>query len=180
MLRVLARTGALTFEEAYKISKYVCRGADLNKDSKLDFGEYFTAQEKLITFDQYTKHLKERDGIGIAERDESHKQHVDYLQAKEVWSKEVIPLLARRQSRGVRNFRDLASFGELPDGDEKPAKDDEESRADRETASILSPESAMSSIPGAVMPSNPIRLEPEAAHSANPERLASEQWASGR
>ena len=70
LLRALARTGALTFEEAYKISKFVLRHAGTNKNTKLDFAEYFTAHESLMTFSEYTKHIRDLDGVGIAAENE--------------------------------------------------------------------------------------------------------------
>ena len=107
LLRALARTGALTFEEAYKISKFVLRHAGTNKNTKLDFAEYFTAHESLMTFSEYTKHIRDLDGVGIAAENEDHHDNAAYKESKVVWEKEAIPLLTRRLSRGIMSVRDM-------------------------------------------------------------------------
>ena len=52
LLKVIAKTDSMDFETAYATSQYLMHHADKAGNGVLDFKEYFTAQEVLLTFDQ--------------------------------------------------------------------------------------------------------------------------------
>lgn len=57
LVKVLAKTDSMDFDTAYATAHYLMHHADKAGNRTLDFKEYFTAQEVLLTFEQYVKSM---------------------------------------------------------------------------------------------------------------------------